>query len=681
MQAQLLASIGAISLLSAGAYADEGRDNNSGEFNLRGLQQDSHDNNEQDDLNTEILIPYNNVSPATIVYEMAPYQFAANITIEYPDDSTYYAIPYAGYFIEFRNYTSPFLWAMFDDHLAPSEPDYQSSSTVRLLQIEQYDKTAFEISDNGGIEFTKNHCQAAANIQEWTAQTVTNVNFESICLGVPLTNHIRDQEYERLLMGADIVTLSYVPYFERDEQGWRETPSSTNQFMLQHPVTRSYLSDFWDQADTITVQAAGNDDFADSDTLYRSHEYIVNWNDNYLSVGIAKANDETGDVYIERYSSASAPSVVTLNPFDLNYQFQYYPSVEDVNRAIPTIFKNNEAIGQLTACGEFESDLEDETSYGAAFEEATDCVLSTLDELTDNPIENINGTSFAAPHLSGMIASAMEAVEQNYGEDILSPHDYWAATMISALPVQQAMLGDDTMTDLTYQDMGAGLHYNFNIAGFGLVSAENLIQTALVMAEAVHSGEANSTISNLIYNYGLNYEGLIDEEEQTIREYSFDVQSEEQLGRMMFVFDFDYTSDYEPFKNLNTGEEENTILARPERIELISPDGVVLPLSPSMEREDNLYSVAATNGFLGVEAQGTWRVRIPDAYVISGFEGRMISYGDNSAVSHVIEHYYGREAAQFANTGNAPAITFNYEQTEMPAIPRAFSRPLLPMPR
>ena len=107
---------------------------------------------------------------------------------------------------------------------------------------------------------------------------------------------------------------------------------------------------------------------------------------------------------------------------------------------------------------------------------------------------------------------------------------------------------------------------------------------------------------------------------------------------MMFVFEFqppelDGVNDY------------------PETIELISPDGVSITLSPSMENERFELSTVSTNGFLGAAADGEWTIRIKAPHKLNGFEARLVSYEPGSVIDQAIRE----------RTGSSPEnATINY---------------------
>ena len=74
----------------------------------------------------------------------------------------------------------------------------------------------------------------------------------------------------------------------------------------------------------------------------------------------------------------------------------------------------------------------------------------------------------------------------------------------------------------------------------------------------------------------------------------------------------------------------------PDQIDLISPDGVTIPISVSQENPAFPDSIAETNGFFGANAHGEWTIRVRAPHQIRSFETRTITYQKGGIIDQVL---------------------------------------------
>ncbi len=455
----------------------------------------------------------------------------------------------------------------------------------------------------GKLRFSERHCHAATDIKENTAQNIARYDFNVRCMNSFIGTRSFKRDEQSLIENADVITMSYITRSDRDSKGWRLIENFLRPSIIQTNTRYKTLTDFWRNAQTISVQAAGNDGVDSNNDLQRQGEYVIDLNDTHLRIGAA-IKDKNGRTTVDYYSSPTAPMAVTYNPFENNFRYAFFYTKAEIESYIDRSFKTMNDLEKVTQC---------KTRSKETFEQnkarVRKCILREFKRSYDpTPINEINGTSFTAPHASGMILATKGMIEGIYGDNILTSYDYFTLIALSATPVEKAQtLKKNRTTTLDYNNNGAGLFYNHNYAGFGALDYTIMQQKALEMAKAVSENPALKS-------------------QETFAHYVIDkTNSTQAIDGKKKVISFNINDDGIALRTLLRLKFEGGAQDVPETITLISPNGGRIKISPSKEVKEDQYSFVATNGFIGNDLRGTWHIEMPKKVILNSF---------NFSVSH-----------------------------------------------
>ena len=510
-----------------------------------------------------------------------------------------------------------------------AEPETSNQSDVTLFQFEDRLPSIVRLDNDGNITIDIRHCEAAASIQESTAQNIFNgtTDFNVDCLGYLITGAPLQLSVKNKISSADVITFSYIPDPTRESSGFRNSENDNISSIYRYPELWRDMARFWDFSDTISVQAVGNNSFSNSNSLERGNEFVLNSNDTNLRVGAGAISGLWGDlVVVDSYSSAASPDVITLNPFYSGFRYDnYHPDERDIRRGTREYFSNTRRIENMNECKPPRRFINNARLDDAA-ERISRCIINMeeFEDMQDLNTSNLRGTSFTAPVVSGIIAAGKQRVAELHGSsDLLTSHDYFAAALIAAQPVDRAKNSGFGYSRLNYVRNGGGLHYNFNLAGFGILTPDRYLSVIEEMA----SRRANDTVEQTrinVTNFAKTSLNTQSATEDGNHDYTFNLSGDDIMGRMVFMLEFE-------------DPNINGVSAYPERIELISPDGTAITISPSMESPQYEISTFATNGFFGTNIEGEWTIRVKAPHRLKGFESRLISYEPNGVISRVLQ--------------------------------------------
>jgi hypothetical protein len=204
-------------------------------------------------------------------------------------------------------------------------------------------------------------------------------------------------------------------------------------------------------------------------------------------------------------------------------------------------------------------------------------------------VRGLIGTSFAAPHVGGMIA----AMREKY--PLLSEYDLDAAALLAAVPVDRISTGEvdgegeNIYRIIRYHNNGRGLPHNDYEAGFGFLDEdayEAMVARMDALRErnpglATREARAGSPMTSFAKNSGAEYRLQVDGDITALR------------ANLMLKF-----------AGGNAGV--------PVAITLVNPAGGAIEISSSKPRSGDVrYSFASTDGHFGNHTKGTWIIRVP----------------------------------------------------------------------
>lgn len=490
----------------------------------------------------------------------------------------------------------------------------------------------------GTLRFSERHCHAAADIKENTAQNIARYDFNVRCMNTFIGTRKFKKDEASLIENSDVITMSYITRSERDKKGWRVIESFLRSSTLQDNTEYLSLKKYWQNAQTISVQGAGNDGVKGRDDLQRHLEYVTDLNDTHLRVGAAK-KDGNDNSYIDYYSSPTAPMVVTYNPFENGFNYRYFYTKSEISTFIDRAFQSMDDLNKVKQCK-----TKNDFNFDQNKARVKDCILKEFKRSYDAALlKDINGTSFTAPHLSGMVLATKGMINGLYGSDILTSYDYFTLIALSATPIAKAeMLEGNKKASLSYNNNGAGLYYNNNYAGFGVVDYTVMQQKALEMAQAVQENpslKSQETFAH--YNFTADNMSMVKDGKKHI--ISFNIEDEGITLRSMLRLKFD-------------GGAQKV----PERITLISPDGGRITISPSKEVKEDLYSFASTNGFIGNNLRGTWQIEIPKKSVLQSFDFSVSTVQKGSIAEQAIKQHTAKNNGKIKYTSRSKPKPFTF---------------------
>lgn len=544
---------------------------------------------------------------------------------------------------EHYNFTLPNGLIHFDHALyGTKDPFYTISSPVTGIQFEGDNFYPFSILTNGELRYNFRHCQAAADIQENTAQLMARMDFDTLCVDSLLTTRALRSNQRDLLNSAAVAAMSYTldPY--RNDDGWRSTPIFLKS-TLQYDQARENLRRFWQETEVITVQAAGNLALTDGRAIERQGEYVFSINDTHLTVGAAYLNNQ-GRVYVDYYSAAGSPSVVAYNPFEHDFEYDYYYSDDDVEHYIENRFTSRESFNALGQCRPSQTDIENQP-LDVLQNDIKRCIGRDFNRSYDDDAP-VKGTSQTTPHVAGMLLAAQGYIENRFGQNVLNSYDYFSAVLLAATPVRKARTTRiNRDVSLQYSDNGAGLFYNDNYAGFGVVDYDEVLRTAIFMAQNQQQNPSRTTQQRSVTFNSADMGFLDITTNRRNTEYRFYVGDDDLLLNTQLRFSFKGGSQ--------------TV---PERIELISPEGASITLSPSKESPDDTYSFASTTGFFGNSTQGIWTIKVDrNAPVLNNLDVHFVTTQTDGVIKSALDRRLNvtRNRLISARRGNSPALSFD----------------------
>ena len=155
----------------------------------------------------------------------------------------------------------------------------------------------------------------------------------------------------------------------------------------------------------------------------------------------------------------------------------------------------------------------------------------------------------------------------------------------------------DNVEKLEYTDNGRGLKYNDHEGGFGMMNGDKMDALLGRMAEMQAQNPDLATTERDVASQKNYFQQKDLPEDANAREYQIEMESNAVFMRGVIEMDFG---------NNNTDV--------PEQIEIISPDGGSITVSPSMVKGGSELSQAATDGFFGNHTEGEWTIRVPEGH-------------------------------------------------------------------
>lgn len=427
---------------------------------------------------------------------------------------------------------------------------------------------------------------------------------------------------------ADVVGLSYV----LDRQ-------KSSRFISDDDV-KSY-DHFWDGDRPLVLQAAGNSNKGLDGGLESEQATAMMRHGRYLQVGSVLQNRE-GRLYVPSYSARVGPAFVAAEGFDKDFKYQYLEDeaslrarlgkllMQDGNAARLLVRGGRECASDprvaatrdaLLHDGEQRQDLKD--AYNAAI---TDCFVRRHNQSTqimryEQSGTNVRmlGTSFAQPEAMGMVLGTLDLYHNRLTRD-----DVMALTMLAAEPVPAFESAASEIHDkLQYQDNGTGvLAYNFNIAGYGRLSADALSRHAQAMAALRAENPSLTTAPRRVSSPWV-------QAHRTPQEFVIDISDDVlALNTMLEIRLPANTSSDRPQDA--TQATSAGVAPQPESgasaliaVKLTSPQGVTfeIPISGGAQT----LSFANSPAFMGNPAKGVWVLTLPPG--IEAIEARLSIYG------------------------------------------------------
>ncbi len=566
--------------------------------------------------------------------------------------------------------TVDLLAARHGDYLAKGdEPPVAFSDTGRVtgVQIER-NETGLRL---GALTFPnlfealyKRHGEAAAFIFDRTADIESRAD-------IPVYNvtdgffDFPTGDFRRLIEAADVISLSQVSGIDREEGGAFSGNASRHASSDGIEALRA----LWAGTDTAVFHAIGNDAAA----LDRSYpETNLNWifNDLYVRVGTGHARPD-GSVAVDANSPANAVTLLTEIP---NVRYRLFTEPETAYRRTYAYLERNRAfyetallravadggtspfnLGQCRGRTEADRPFEGrELLDGPTFQQAaaplsdlfraySACARETLasyyarrdrDPARSHDLRAVGGTSFSTPRAAGLFLAAL----QRHPE--LGKHDILAAMILSARPADVvAGAGGAADAPVTATRNGRGL-VRSRAAGFGLVTADDFASKVEALAALRRDRPALQTTERDTVSDIATWRDAAPEPVGGFREYQVRVTDETLFMRGVLVMSFG-------------GGNERV----PADITLIDPQGGEAALSPARYKRGSRLVMAGTDAFFGVNAAGTWRVRVPEPFTLAaaGLSIEGVEAGPDSLIDRFLTGS-GHPAARDLEIA-APAMT------------------------
>lgn len=559
----------------------------------------------------------------------------------------------------------------FNSYSRMPQYTYAKNSKVRLVQLEGYSPPSVQVDPFGGVYFSGRHGQAAADIADKTAEQLAQMNFNSQLVDYWLLYGLPTGNMARVVKDADILSMSYDANPERNLNRYRAFLPRSGR--VQDDNTRADTYKMWSESRAVTVKAAGNGGYNGATSLLFQSEGLANFNDTHLTVGGGFVRGD--NVIVLPYSSASQPSVVTLNPYHSGFDYEYYGDRADMEVQIRDAVTNGKMFVIPTAerCSDVKGAVfegSDLLNANATFlpvwskyseeqkaeikEALINCYLYVYDRQDTTRIE---GTSFTTPHMAGMLAAAIAETQDVHG-DVLSRHDYVAASFLAAQPIWKAQNRMGQALDLEYTISPAGLPYNDNIAGFGYVDYETLRDQMMSMAEMVKNNPDAKTRATRVDSGVIHFSDKKREKnEDGMAVYEIPVSKSATAVRAIMEFTFN-------------GSHNN----RGDVAFLEAPSGERFRITMTREAAGDKYSFAFTNGMFGANTQGTWKLIVPE---FEGLDGGTTSLASARIQFSAVERGGVIDQSINAHNENTPAEQEISERKRPKAEPVKF----VPVPR
>ncbi len=466
------------------------------------------------------------------------------------------------------------------------------------------------------------HGHAVAAIADRRADSVAQMDVQidlvdEDALGVYFLNDPASLLAAPIVDQADVVGLSYV--LEK---------SGMSPFLYGADVTQ--YDRFWDDNRPLVLQSAGNSNNGTHTGGENEQPTAMMRHGRYLQVGSALQGRD-GQYYVPSYSARVGPSFVVVEGFDKDFKYQYLEDEASLRVRLGKLLeKEGNDINVLARGGREcadDSRIEDtgkawrgeqhnqhfKDAYNAA---VTDCYVryhkrnvQALNSEQDGNGARILGTSFAQPEAMGMVLGTLERYRHQLTRD-----DVMALTMLAAEPVFAFESATNQVQDkLHYWDNGTGLlAYNFNIAGYGRLSAEGLAHHAAAMAALRAGNPALTTVARRVNSVWAQDQiprgstgALSGAPQQFIMDVTDDVLT---LNTMLQIRLSSGHALYPPA--LTT-------------VKLTSPQGVTFEIPVTSVSQT--LSFANSPAFMGNPGKGAWVLTLPPG--VEAREARLSVYG------------------------------------------------------
>ena len=391
------------------------------------------------------------------------------------------------------------LYGVFYDYNITPRPAPAQKSPLRGVVLEDL----VNPQNSWGVR----HGHAVAAIADRRADSVaqTDIQIDLIdedALGVNFLNDPASLLAAPIVDQADVVGLSYV----------LDKPRMSS-FLYNADV--SQYDRFWDDHRPLVLQAAGNSNNGTYTGFENEQPTAMMRHGRYLQIGSALQGRD-GQYYVPSYSARVGPSFVVAEGFDKDFKYQYREDETNLRTRLGKLLeKEGNDIHVLTRGGrecandpridatrkawgmaQHNQPLKD--AYNTAI---TDCYVRyhkrNQQALKNDQDSNVRmlGTSFAQPEAMGMVLGTLDRYRNQLTRD-----DVMALTMLAAEPISAIESATNQIENkLHYWDNGTGLlAYNFNVAGYGRLSAEGLAHHAAAMSALRAQNPGLTTVARRI---------------------------------------------------------------------------------------------------------------------------------------------------------------------------------------
>lgn len=514
-------------------------------------------------------------------------------------------------YVELPPVTALTIGRLIIDHKARSKipaPVYDTKSSVNLVQVGSSNSNpTATITSTGYISFTKRyHDESATDILETTAETIANTNIQAILLDAYYLYDTPSRTMQYVTTGSDIMSFSYAPSAYRlISSESKNTFKAKNR--IQNPDVKASVKEMFRQSSAVTLSSAGNEGYINERSIRWSDEFIVNLNETHLSVGAATLSPD-GHVLATKYTAATAPTVLAVNPYEFGFQYNYIADRSDIESFID---KNLDSITELpkpsfceaedtsvpwlSVIMKYQGELYDQIITAKERQMIREALRECYLSVYDHEVKSIiHGTSFTTPHLAGLAGGILAKMRNKYGENALTSDELVASIILSAQTVWETekKKKDGKPFSLEYDTTPAGLLYNDNIAGFGYVDYKELEITAERIAQfsavnpSLKPKQMNTTVTSSSYADDLTTDGM--------KRYKLPVQDDFLVTRIMLELEF-------------AGDPLN----RTDVIYLQAPTGEKFRVGLTREKNTDKVIFGFTNGMYGSSTKGEWSILIP----------------------------------------------------------------------